>query len=167
MPEHDSTQQELQDELNAYLDGELDADGVCRVEERLARDVAYRGELNKLERAWNMLDSLPRAAVGDDFTKTTIEMVAMSASQEAEVIARELPLKQRRQRIVAGASMLAALVVGFVTGTQLWPNSNEQLLNDLPVLENLDLYYQADDIEFLRLLDQKGLFNDGDSEHAG
>ena len=167
MPEHDSTQQDLQDELNAYLDGELDADGVRRVEERLASDAAYRTELNQLERAWNMLDSLPRAAVGDDFTKTTIEMVALSASQEAEAIARELPRKQRRRRIVAGASMLAALVVGFVIGTQLWPNPNQQLLNDLPLLEHLDLYYQADDVEFLRLLDEKGLFTDGDSEHAG
>jgi anti-sigma factor RsiW len=167
MSERDTPQQELHDELNAYLDGELDADGVRRVEERLAREPAYRGELNKLERAWNMLDNLPRAAVGDDFTKTTIEMVALSASQEADAIVRGLPLKRRRRRIIAGASMLAALAVGFVVGTQLWPNPNDQLLNDLPVVERLDLYYQADDIDFLRLLDEKGLFNEGDTEHAG
>jgi anti-sigma factor RsiW len=167
MPDHDSTQQDLEDELNAYLDGELDAENVRRVEERLARDPEYRRELQKLERAWNLLDSLPRASVDDAFTRSTIEMVATSASQEAEALARELPRRRRQRRIVGAISMLAALAVGFAIGRGIWRDPNRQLLDDLPVLENLDLYYQADDIEFLRLLDERGLFNDGDSEHAG
>jgi hypothetical protein len=167
MPDQNATQQDLQDELTAYLDGELDAENVRRVEERLARDAAYRGELNQLERAWNMLDRLPRASVDENFTKSTIEMVALSASQEAEAIVRDLPKRRRRQRIIAAISMGAALLVGFAIGTQLWPNPNEQLLDDLPVLENLDLYYQADEIEFLRLLGEKGSFNDADADDTG
>ena len=166
MPHHDSSQQELQDELTAYLDGELDAESVRRVEERLARDPAYRRELNQLERAWNMLDRLPRASVDENFTKTTIEMVALSASREAEAIARELPRRRRRQRIVAAITMGAALLVGFVIGTQLWGDPNEQLLEDLGVLENLDLYYQVDEIEFLRLLGERGSLNEADSDDA-
>lgn len=166
MPDHDSPQQELHDELTAYLDGELDADGARRVEERLARDAAYRGELHKLERTWSLLDRLPRASVDEKFSKSTIEMVAVSASQEAEAIARELPRRRRRQRIVGAVSMAAALVVGFVIGIQLWPDPNEQLLEDFPVLENLDLYYQVDDVEFLRSLDAKGLFDEGDADNA-
>jgi anti-sigma factor RsiW len=165
MPNHDSTQQ--QDELTAYLDGELDPQDVRRVEERLARDPAYRAELQKLERAWDLLDRLPRASVDERFTKTTIEMVALSASEEADAVVRELPRRRRRQRIAGAISMLAALVAGFAIGTQIWPDPNERLLEDLPVLENLDLYYQADDIEFLRLLDKQGLFEEVDTEHAG
>lgn len=167
MPDHESLQQELHDELTAYLDGELDAQSVGRVEERLARDAAYRSELNQLERAWNMLDRLPRASVDEKFTKTTIEMVAASASQEAEAVAREAPRRRRRQRIVGAVSMAAALVLGFVMGRGLWTDPNERLTEDLPVLQNLDLYYQADDIELLRVLAEKGSFNETDTDDAG
>jgi hypothetical protein len=166
MAEHESSQSELIDELSAYLDGELDGESVRRVEERLARDPAYRAELKKLERAWDLLDRLPRASVGENFTRTTIEMVALSASQAAQAVLTELPRRQRRARLIGAAAMGAALVAGFLIGVSIWPDPNEGLLEDLPVLENLDLYYQADEIEFLRLLEKEGLFQEPDSDHA-
>jgi hypothetical protein len=39
------------------------------------------------------------------------------------------------------------------------------LLRDLPVIENFELYNQADDVEFLRQLDKTGLFAE-EGEHA-
>jgi hypothetical protein len=63
--------------------------------------------------------------------------------------------------------MAAALVFGFALGSQIWSDPNESLVRDLPVLENLDLYYQADDIKFLRLLEQEGAFRDADDEATG
>ena len=84
MTNHESAQPEIDDELTAYLDGELDAASVRRVEERLARDTAYRGQLQKLERTWDLLDRLPRADVGEKFTKSTLEMVAVAAAKEAD-----------------------------------------------------------------------------------
>lgn len=167
MADQPSAQQELEEELTAYLDGELDAAGVRRVEDRLARDAAYRGQLQKLERTWGLLDRLPRAAVGEEFTKTTLEMVAVSAAEDAAAVQSNVPRIRRRQRLAGAISMAAALLVGFAIGNQVWPDPNEKLLRDLPVLEHLDLYYQADDIEFLRMLDKEHLFDDGDSEHAG
>ncbi len=167
MADQPSTQHELEEELTAYLDGELDAAGVRHVEERLARDAVYRAQLQKLERTWGLLDRLSRASVGEEFTKTTLEMVAVSAAEDAAAVQRSLPRIRQRQRLAGAISMAAALLVGFAIGSQVWPDPNEALLRDLPVLENLDLYYQADDIEFLRMLDKKKLFDDGDSEHAG
>ncbi len=166
MSNQDITSQELQDELSAYLDGELDADSVRRVEERLARDAAYRAELQKMERAWGMLDKLPRAAVDENFTRTTIEMVALSAAEEAAAAVQQAPARARRHRLVGLAAMAAALCVGFFIGQRLWPDPNKALLQDLPVVENLDLYYQADDLEFLKQLDEKGLFAEGDADHG-
>jgi hypothetical protein len=58
----------------------------------------------------------------------------------------------------AGLILLAALAGGFFTVVRLAPDPNRQLLEDLPVLENLDEYRQVDDIEFLRLLRAAGLF---------
>jgi hypothetical protein len=157
----------VEEELSAYLDGELDAGSVRRVEERLAREPAYQAELQRLERAWDLLDRLPRASVGEAFTKTTIEMVAIAASAEAESIQQELPRRRRRQQAFGIVGVIAAGLVGFVAGHWLWPSPNDRLLKDLPVLQNFELYYQADNIDFLRLLDREGLFDEGDSGHAG
>jgi anti-sigma factor RsiW len=166
---HDPTQEptEFHEELTAYLDGELDGPAVKRVEERLARDPAYHAELQRLERTWGLLDRLPRANVDETFTKTTIEMVAVAASEDASELARALPGRRRRRQLLGGAGLVAAGLLGFVVGHWWWPNPNDQLLRDLPVLENFELYYQADNIDFLRLLDEQGLFAEGDADHAG
>ncbi len=158
---------QLHEELTAYLDGELDAESVRRVEERLARDSAYQAELQRLERAWGLLDRLPRATVNDSFTQTTIEMVAVAASREADAVQTALPRRRRQQQITGIASVLAALVVGFGIGHWMWPNPNQELLQDLPVLQNFERYYQVDNIDFLRLLEEQNLFAEGDSDHAG
>lgn len=157
----------LQEELTAYLDDELEGEAVSRVEQRLARDAEYREELARLERAWGLLDRLPRAALDENFTKSTIEMVAVAASQEADAVLAEQPRRRRRQQWAGIAGILTALAVGFFIGTRLWPDPNQELLRDLPVLQNLELYYQADNMEFLRMLDEANLFPEGDADHAG
>jgi anti-sigma factor RsiW len=164
--QHPTEAEQLQEELTAYLDGELDANEVRRVEERLARDAVYRAELQRLERTWNLLDRLPRATVDEDFTKSTIEMVAVAASQEALAVQSSLPQRQQRRRLIGLAGLAAAALVGFVAGHLIWPSPNQALLRDLPVLENLDRYYQADNLEFLQALEHEGLFVEGD-DHAG
>ncbi len=157
----------LQEELSAYLDGELDAESVRRIEERLARDAAYQAELHRLERAWGLLDDLPRASVDEAFTKSTIEMVAVVASEEARAVLAEQPRRRRRQRLLGIAGVLAAGLVGFVIGRQIWTDPNAELLADYPVLQDFELYYQADDINFLRALDAAGQFTTADEDPAG
>ncbi len=167
MSEHETTQTDLlQEELSAYLDGELDTESVRRVEERLARDAAYQAELQRLERAWGMLDRLPRATVNESFVKSTLEMVAVAAAEDAEAVLAEQPRRRRRQQLWGAAVLLCSLAVGFVIGTRIWKDPNEPLLRDLKVVENLDMYYQADDIEFLKLLEDEGLFVEGDQDSA-
>lgn len=147
----------MYEELTAYLDGELDAAARGRVEERLARDEAYRHELQRLERSWEMLDRLPQVVVDDAFAQSTLEMVAVAAESEAEP---EISHAPRRRRIgwIVSAGLLAASVAGFAFGHLLWPDPNQRLLRDLPVLENFDAYRHGDSIEFLRLLDRERLF---------
>jgi ferric-dicitrate binding protein FerR (iron transport regulator) len=167
MSDHHATDaDQLHEELTAYLDGELEPAAVSRVEQRLARDSDYREELARLERAWGLLDRLPRAALDENFTKSTIEMVAVAASQEADALLAEQPRRRRRQRWAGIAGVLAALAVGFFIGTRIWPDPNQELLRDLPVLQNFELYYQADNMEFLRMLDEADLFPEGDTDHA-
>lgn len=167
MSDETSTQQDLlHEELTSYLDGELDAEQVRQVEDRLARDPAYRGELQRMQRAWDLLDRLPRASLPESFSKSTLEMVALAACDEALEAAQRLPERQRRQRNWGILGAAAAALVGFLVGRSLWTDPNEQLLKDLPVLQNYELYYQVDNLEFLKLLDRSGEFDDKDGDNA-
>src|SRR5262245_20740862 len=64
------------DELVAYLDGELDADGQQRLEARLGQAPGVRAEADSLRRAWEMLDYLPRPDPAQDFTERTLTRVS-------------------------------------------------------------------------------------------
>ena len=52
--------------------------------------------------------------------------------------------------------------MGF-TAARYWPGDNDQLLRDLPVVENLEAYRQTPDVSFLRQLDGTGFFTDGEA----
>lgn len=154
----------LQEELTAYLDGELTSEHRRRVEDRLAREPEYRAELRRMQRAWDMLEKLPRATVDESFARTTIEMVAVAAAEEARTQALAIP-RQRRLRVLIGtAAMTVAALLGFAAGVKVWPNKNRQLLRDLPVIENFDRYRHAESIEFLRMLDKSKLFDEEASD---
>lgn len=153
-----SADDSVYEQLVAYLDGELDAESSLEVERRLAADEDFRRELQQLQRAWDMLDELPRAEVSESFTQTTVEMVVLSAEQEltaAKSVAR------RRRRVwswVGFGSLVAAILVDFAAVQFLLTRPNEQLVRDLPVIENVELYRVADNIDYLRELHESGLF---------
>ncbi len=157
----------LQEELTAYLDGELESEHRCRVEERLARDPEFRVELQRMQRAWDLLDGLPRSTVDHSFTRTTIEMVTLAAVAEARTQSLEIPRRRRRQAILAALAIAGAALSGFAIGVTLWPNKNRQLLQDLPVIENFELYRHAESIDFLRKLEASKLLDThGDDQEA-
>ena len=146
----------LDEELVAYLDGELDAESGRRIEALLATDPDVRRRLQSLERTWELLDELEAAPVGVPFTQTTMEMVALAARQDIEQSQAEAPRRRRRRLLIVVAALLAAVLVGFVAVAQFDPD--RQLLQDLPILENLDEYRQVESIDFLHQLDNAGLF---------
>ncbi len=154
---------QLTAELVAYLDGELDAEASRRIEELLATSPEVRERLIHLEQTWDLLDELPRVCVGDVFTRSTIEMVAL---KQEEALEHDAPSGRRgwRQFLLPTASLLAAAVLGWLALPLVWPDPNRRLLEDLPVLEHLDEYQQVGDIEFLRRLQAEGLFAEEQSD---
>ena len=147
----------LDELLVAYLDGELDPEASRQIEERLAVEPEVRRRLQEMERTWEMLDQLDEAPAGAQFTHTTLEMVAVAARKDVEEGLAEAPRRRRRRFWIIGGGLLAALLAGFLVVAVRGYEANQQLLRDLPLLENLDEYRQIDSMEFLRLLDKEKL----------
>ena len=147
---------ELEERLVSYLDGELDANEASRVEQALAADPRVRRELWQLERSWELLDELPRTQVDDSFTRSTVEMIAIKAEADLAVAQASLPERKRRARWLVGLALAAAAATGFLLVAGLRHQANQRLLQDLPIVEKLDQYRDAEDIEFLRLLKAQG-----------
>src|SRR5690349_18118484 len=92
---------QLDEELVAYLDGELEADATKRLENVLATDDRARRRLNQLAVSWDLLEQLPRATVDDNFTRTTVEMLALEA-EGAIAQAQAVAPSRKRLRWLAG-----------------------------------------------------------------
>src|SRR5690606_16869821 len=86
------------------------------------------------------------------------EMLAVSVEQELQQEQAALPSQRRRQWGLAAAGILAASILGFGLVYLFSPDPNAQLLADLPLLERVDEYRQIDDVEFLSLLYEAGVF---------
>lgn len=150
--------------LVAYLDGELPAEQARRVEQWMADDPACRARVRELQRAWDLLDELPRASARTEFARSTIELVAQQVEQEA----RNSTVGQARRRqlgwLIASAGVVLATLLGYLLGSYAWKSPDDQLLTDLPVIENIDHYLQAGDVEFLRMLEREHLFDEEPSD---
>jgi negative regulator of sigma E activity len=145
----------MQERLNAYLDGELPADEARAVEERLSSDPAWAAELQRLERAWNLLDQLPRSEPTPNFMQTTVEMIALQAEEDLQATVRPKPRRRWMDYGMIAAGALAAALAGYLTIAHLRPQRDDAMLHELPVLRHLELYGRTDpgeSAEFLRLL---------------
>src|SRR3974390_2351333 len=106
--------------------------------------------LEEFDRTWHLLDELESPATNEDFTRTTLEMVALAAVDDAAKAKAEVPRARRRAWLWTTAGLVAAAAIGFGLVAGLAPDPNAQLLKDLPLLENYDQYNAVGSIEFLR-----------------
>lgn len=162
-PANGETQPEVPDDdeqLVAYLDGELAPDESRQVEQRLATDPGVRRKLQGLQRSWELLDELDPAPVEETFTRSTMEMVTVAAAEEVAEIQAAEPRRRRRRWVVGIGGLLAAGSAGFAVGWLAWPDRDRPLLEDLPVIEHLDEYRQIGDFRFLKKLAAERLFDE-------
>jgi hypothetical protein len=158
-----NAENQLDEQLVSYLDGELDTESCRRIEELLAIDPEVRQKLHWLEQTWEILDELDATPVGDDFARTTLEMVAVAAEEDVRKDREEAPRRRRRLWILTLGVMLVACVTGYASVVLTAANSNKELLQDLPILENLDEFIQVKDIQYLRMLQKIKAFAEEDS----
>lgn len=154
------------EELVAYLDGELPPDACRRIEQRLAADPEYRRQLQELDQTWEALDELPQSTAHDEFTRTTLGMITVEAERDLSAQRDSQPALRRRRTLLFVLVCVVATTVGLAAAHVLAPNPDEALLADLPTVTQVDLLTQVGDVDYLRGLSQMplGLFTENETE---
>lgn len=157
---HDNTNHDrnIIEELVAYLDGEVDEATRERIERRLAADSEHRQILEELRASWELLSDLPTAEPNKLFARSTVEMVAISAEQDLQLFRGQLKRRRGWNYGLALVGTGLAAVLGFAIVRTAIPDPDAELLRDLSVIENLDTYVYADNIDFVKKLYREGLF---------
>jgi len=149
--------------LVAYLDGELPEPAAKEIEHVLAKSPTVQHDVEMLSRTWDLLDQLPRLAGSTDLTARTLTVAKADEAPRAllppswvEHFPKE-PLRRGAIVVAWAAGLALAAVTGFAVTNRLIPDPSDELLRNLPVIEKLDLYSNAESIEFLRELDKRGV----------
>jgi len=158
------------EELIAYLDGELNDAAAADVEERLARDPQVRQQVEKLIRAWDLLDLLPAARASSEFTERTLSAIGTRRKPTDNANTEFLPVDLGRRvrasggrwaiRVVGLIGLLIAAAIGFNGSFRRNAEPIDELLTELPLIERLGEYQAVGDVEFLRHLASSGLFDE-------
>ena len=157
---------EQREDLVAYLDGELEGDKTRAIDQALVNSPVARHEVEMLTRTWEMLDLLPQEKAPDTFTQTTMQTIRLEDSTEPKVdLNRFLP--QVRLVAMAFVWLLGVSIsswLGFTIANQWVDNPTDRLVEDLPVIQNMELYQSldiedGDGIDFLKELERTGALN--------
>jgi hypothetical protein len=148
----------LQEELVSYLDGELNAEQSRQLEQRVALEPSTRRVLEEFDRTWHLLDELETPTANDDFTHTTLEMVAQAAKDDAAKMKADGLWRLWRIRLLTVTGLVAAMAIGFLLVAGFVSDPNASFMQDLQLLENYRQYHDVDSIEFLRALNKEDLF---------
>ena len=148
----------IDEEIVAYLDGELSSDEQARVESKLRDDAVYRLRLNQLQQAWDLLDNLRGTEADDEFTASTVAMVALQAEQEV----KSQQMRSVRQRSLGWLALAAAVLLSAAGGYfflhQRLTQADRKFVRDLPVIEHVDEYSNIDSLSFLKAMERENLF---------
>jgi anti-sigma factor RsiW len=165
-PDDHDTPDGATEELVAYLDGELDPAAAEAMATRLSLDPRLRAEADALQRAWDILDVLPRPQPSAAFLTRTVSQVIPTAAGATAVLPTLPPVPGGRSSgLFWGVSVILILVAGlggYVGRALLVPRGQEyeQITRDASLLHNLRLYRTVEDLDYARQLDDPMLFGD-------
>lgn len=157
---------EQREELVAYLDGELDSSRQETIESSLSANQVARHDLNQLSKTYDLLNLLPRVTPNADLTQRTLSRIEVRESQVWTAKSFSLGKLRRYAMGAIWFVVISATAVGaFQFSQQFKPDPVQLLLEDLPVIENVDRYSVIDgDIELLRKLREEKIFEEDSGE---
>ena len=152
------------DNLVAYLDGELEEPSAKEIEQVLAVSPVARHDVDMLSRTWDLLNELPHATAGEEFTQRTLTSIRAAEEPKFRVdqTAVDRTLRRGAALTTALCFLAAAGVIGFLATTQWVPNEADAILNDFEIISELDKYLEARDLEYLTKLQEHREFTEHD-----
>jgi len=155
-----------QNNLVAYLDGELNEQDMQELDEVLVQHSGARANVEELRQTWALLDSLPRPSVTEEFSAQTLATIQVVRDEEP---APPSPWPRRGLMALAWALVLSVSGGGGVMLADRWqPDPTDKLIAQLSVVERLEAYREIGDLEFIETLADTGRFprNDEFAEPA-
>lgn len=153
---------EIRDDFVAYLDGELDEEATRRIEAVIAQSEVARGDMEALARTYELLDSLDQPQASDDFVTRTMATIRVD---EVRPDPRQTwwyrATRQGGSIAIWAAALIAAAVLGYLATSRWIRTPADELVEQLPLIEQLDVYTEVGSIEFLqRLSTQEALLQE-------
>jgi anti-sigma factor RsiW len=148
------------DDLVAYLDGELDDASVQQIEQVLAQSNVARHEVDMLARTWDLLGTLPQPRASAEFTRKTVS--ALAVKPPPPPLSQQPWYKATRRTGIFGGWVIGLTLsawLGFMITASWVPNEADDLIDDLPVVQNFEKYTEAGSVEFLQQLQKIRVFN--------
>jgi hypothetical protein len=151
-------QPENDEDLVAYLDGELVGDAATQVDEQLARSPLLRQQAEQYRKTFDLLDHLPMPEPSPNFASRTLTQLQPNLSQQ-----RANTLRSRnwpKYLLLAGLLMLALALGAAIPFATATPDNrkNDDSLDDTPVVEALPIYFAVDNLEFAKTLNSAKVF---------
>lgn len=144
---------ELRADFVAYLDGELDEQGTARIETVIAQSEVARSDMEALAQTYELLDALERPGAPDDFAERTMATIRVDDLRPDPKETWWYRTGRGGIIIAAwGAALLGTALLGFLATNRWWQTPSDRLVEQLPLIEDLDLYTEVGSIEFLRRL---------------
>ncbi len=145
--------------LIAYLDGELDAQAVRRMEDRLSVEPDLREKMTTLEQTWNMLDELETVPADKELVRSTMEVVALTIEKELNETGKTAVQRKWLDRLILIATLLMFGVIGYQLVTLVGIRMKNQIVDDIPIIRNMAMYKEIGSFDFLKALSEKRVFD--------
>ncbi|MCA9057551.1 MAG: hypothetical protein KDA85_03600 [Planctomycetaceae bacterium] len=162
-PEFDDQAESGLTELVAYLDGELSESDTETIEHRLVADGALREEASRLDRAWQLLESIDDVSASHEFTARTLASMQATALEQTSSGAGLKTIRSQAQTAFSLPVFLFWALGGFAVtalGVRIAHQQAERrqspevsrILENLEFLEQLPSYRSVRTVESLQLL---------------
>ncbi len=135
----------------AYLDGELVDDETRRIEGVLAENAVARTDLEQLSRTYELLDELPRVNAPKDFAAETVKTARLAEQTTDFTQTRWYRTSVEALRLSGWTlGLVVAACLGYAVTSRWVPRPSDPLVDELPLIDNLDKYQEIHDFEFLQ-----------------
>ncbi|MBQ4203151.1 MAG: hypothetical protein II655_05580 [Thermoguttaceae bacterium] len=149
----------IEEEISAYLDGELTPEERGAFEAKIANQPELKARVEEVRLAWDALEALEADDPDLELTEKTVDRLNSETQTELKTLEAQETRKRRLFRTVGLAGAAAAFAIGYLLFSVLFPSVEKRRERDYRVVERLPLLVAIDDINYLYALEEANLFN--------